>query len=253
MTAGVCVKFCGLRRREDVAAAVRLGVDYLGFVFVPGGPRSLEPERAADLLQAIDTGAARRVGVFRDQPARFVNEIVARCRLDLVQLHGVEPRDYPAALDVPVLRVVRAPAVAEDEAGAATVGAATAGAATAGAATAGATRATVPSALRAVRLGQQVPLAPNVFAVLVDAEDGSGRSGGLGLGITPASLERVLENLPRAARVFVAGGLSAHNVGTVVQRFHPYGVDVASGVESAPGIKDPRRMAAFMAALGRMA
>jgi phosphoribosylanthranilate isomerase len=87
--------------------------------------------------------------------------------------------------------------------------------------------------------------------VLVDAREEGGASGGLGRRIDPAGLESVLRSLPASARVLIAGGLTAENVAEVVQRHRPYAVDVSSGIESAPGLKDPARMAAFMAALGR--
>jgi len=216
----VRVKFCGLVRREDVHEAVELGAEYLGFVFVPEGPRSVTSDHVEKLLRDVETRDALRVGVFRDQEAMYVNEVVRRCRLDLVQLHGWEPRDYPSGIRVPVLRVWRVPALGVLAPGAA-----------------------------ADLLPERPTLAPNVAGVLVDAADASGRSGGLGLAPDPTALEALQRSLPVGARVFLSGGLTPENVASRVGAFRPWAVDVSSGVESAPGAKDPKRMAAFVAAL----
>jgi len=221
----VHVKMCGLKRPDDVRHAVFLGADYLGFVFAPGGPRALEPAEAERMLRGLETGPARRVGVFRDATATFINEVVERCGLDLVQLHGHEPRDFPSALGVPVLRALRIRAVPESNDAAVTHddGAAT--------------------------VAGGLPLAPNVEAVLLDPEDSSGQSGGLGLAADPEAIAGMLATLPVGTRVFLSGGLTPANVAAVVRTFRPFAVDVSSGIEAAPGVKDAVRMTAFIAAL----
>lgn len=211
MNERVRVKFCGLTRPEDVQAAVRMGVDYLGFVCVPGSRRCLDLRRASEWLQGLDTGEAKRVGVFQDQAATHINHLVRRLRLDLVQLHGHEPRDFARTLDVPVIVVRR------------------------------------PSA----RGGAILPLEPNVFAALLDAENEAQQSGGLGLRLEVSEIRRLAASLPPSARVILSGGLNADNVRELVDACRPFAVDVSSGVESAPGIKDPSRMRAFLQALGR--
>ncbi|UCE02676.1 MAG: phosphoribosylanthranilate isomerase [Candidatus Latescibacterota bacterium] len=207
------IKFCGLRRIADVREAVHLGADFLGFVFAEGSPRQLEPGSAEALLDAVDTAGARRVGVFRDQPPTFVNEVARRCRLDLVQLHGRESARAFGELELPAIVVLQAPAAGSN---------------------------------RAPDLRRLDELSP--FAALIDAEDAAGRSGGLGVSVPPATAQRMLAQLPPGTRAFLAGGLTPENVGERV-RLRPYALDVSSGIESAPGIKDPQRMRAFVQAV----
>jgi phosphoribosylanthranilate isomerase len=210
------VKICGLRRAQDVSRAVRLGADFVGLVFAGSSPRALDPSEAERLLADLDTGAARRVGVFQDQALEFIQDAVRRCRLDVVQLHGSESKEFAEGLEVPVIAVIR----------------------------------TGPAGSATTHEGQQPRLLPsNTFAVLIDALDERGRSGGLGLEVSEAAFETIRAELPDAVRVFLAGGLTPENVAARVARHHPYAVDVSSGVESAPGVKDARRMQTFVDAL----
>jgi len=102
----VLVKICGIRRREDAEAAVRAGADLVGFVFVPGTPRAVDPQNAdwiKDLL-GVET-----VGVFRDAPLDWIDEVRRRLHLDRVQLHGSEPEDWVRTLGRAVIRRIPAP------------------------------------------------------------------------------------------------------------------------------------------------
>jgi phosphoribosylanthranilate isomerase len=208
------IKFCGLRRPEDLRLAVELGVDYLGFVFAPASPRALTPTAALELFEQVDCGGARRVGVFQDQPLQFINEVVRRCRLDLVQLHGHEARDAPGAIVVPVVRMVP---VWQDEA----------------------TR--PPASPR--------PLHANVFAVLLDTVTADGRNGGTGIAAAPPAVAAGMRALAPGTRIFLAGGLRPENVAARIETLAPFAVDVSSGIESAPGIKSAERMRHFVAAV----
>jgi phosphoribosylanthranilate isomerase len=236
----VRVKLCGLTRVEDVRAAVAAGADYLGFVLAAGSPRMLTPVELAALLRDVDTGTAPRVIVVRDQPAAWINDVVVECGIDFVQLHGHEPRDFPAALAVPVVRVRYVPVA---HPAAATV------AATSGVpAAARGPAAQLADPAHAADVAIPMPLPPNVFAVLLDTVDGDGRSGGRGRRADAAAIRATLAGLPPGARAIVAGGLTPENVAAAVRKFRPWGVDTSSGVESAPGIKDAARMRAFVQA-----
>lgn len=225
MTEPVRVKLCGLTCAEDVRVAVDAGADLLGFVLALDSPRCLTPAALAALLHGVDTGRAQRVAVVRDQPAEWINDVVAACSIDFVQLHGHEPRDFAAAISVPVIRArpVRDAVVV------------TAGAAPSDAFAADATLAALP-------------LAPNVFAVLFDTADADGRSGGLGRRAEPTAIRAAFSRLAPGTRALLAGGLAPDNVAAAVRKYRPWGVDVSSGIESAPGVKDAERMRAFVAA-----
>ncbi len=211
---GVAVKVCGLTRPEDAALAARLGAAALGVVFAPS-PRRLEIDRAAAVLAAAPPGLAR-VGVFVDPAPAFVAEAVRACALDWVQLSGRESAE--AALEI-----------------------------MAAVAAAGAR----PGLIRAVHVhgGADIRALADypADAFLLDApplrtDDGE-RMGGTG---------RTFDWSRAAAlpwdreRVALAGGLEPANLATAVRAVRPAIVDVSSGVESAPGIKDPARLAALL-------
>ena len=217
------MKFCGLRRPQDVQLAVQLGVDYIGFILAPGTSRSLTGEEVQDILQQVDCSTVCRVGVFRDQPIEQVNSLVKQLSLDLVQLHGSEDVDYAQQVQVPIIRVipVAVPGVAAHSPAPSDDG---------------------PAAL---------PAARNQYAVLLDASLGKGQSGGLGVLADAQELQRLRRALPKHTRVILAGGLTAQNVRHMVEQHQVEAVDVSSGIESAPGIKDPDSMRAFLEALRR--
>ncbi|HSB70590.1 MAG TPA: phosphoribosylanthranilate isomerase [Candidatus Methylomirabilis sp.] len=100
------VKICGITTAEDAAEAAEAGADALGFIFVPGTPRAVLPEAVerivADLPPFITT-----VGVFADRPLQELLGIVARCRLQAVQLHGEEPADVARSIPLRVIKGIR--------------------------------------------------------------------------------------------------------------------------------------------------
>lgn len=104
MTARTRIKICGMTKKSDIEAAIRLGVDAIGFIFVKESPRYISPEEvrelAADIPPFINT-----VGVFKNEDPDIVHEIVQYCDLSVVQLHGSEPPQYSEAI---TCRVVKA-------------------------------------------------------------------------------------------------------------------------------------------------
>lgn len=200
------VKICGLTRPADAALAAAFGVDAVGVVFA-ASPRRITPEQARQVLDAAG-GFVSRVGVFADQELSFIQDVVAYCRLDWVQLCGGEPADLARATTVRVLRAVHVQSDSD------------------------------------IAAAGQYP----ADAFLLDAPPAGEQRGGTGRTFD-WSAAAVLP-WPRH-RVVVAGGLDAVNVGEVIARLRPGGVDVSSGVESAPGLKDASRVEAFMAAVAR--
>jgi phosphoribosylanthranilate isomerase len=208
------IKFCGLTRADDAAEAERLGATYVGVIFA-GGPRRLAPE-AARSVHAAAAPHVRRVGVFGADSADRLAAAALDLGLDVIQLHG-----DPAARDVEALRGVFGGAV---------------------------------WAVARVT-GDRLPaVTAELFevadAVVLDARV-DGAIGGTGLPLPWADLA---EQVGRAreghrARLAVAGGLRPSNVASAIAALSPDIVDVSSGVESAPGVKDHQLMRAFARAV----
>jgi phosphoribosylanthranilate isomerase len=203
----VRVKICGITDLSDALAASDAGADALGFMFYEQSPRRLSFEAAAAITRELPPFVAK-VGVFVDSALEFVNEAVARCGLDAVQLHGSETPDFCQRVHRPVIKAFRIDG---------------------------------PASLERVRDYQTAAWLLDSFV--------AGKLGGTG----------VQFNWKLAARakawgrpILLAGGLTPENVAAAVEEVRPYGVDVSSGVERAPGKKDPEKMRAFIAAAKRV-
>lgn len=205
------IKFCGLTRREDAAEAARLGASYAGVIFA-GGPRLIGVERAREVLADV-SGTMRRVGVFGEQPVEEIRAVATELALDVVQLHRLggeatieEVRRGGFSGEIwAVVRIANG---------------------------------VLPDSLE--------PLLAESDAVLLDPLV-EGRLGGTGVPLPWEALARPLADIRRrtAGRVVLAGGLRPGNVAEAIAMLAPDVVDVSSGVESAPGVKDHARMRAF--------
>ncbi len=220
--AAPALKFCGVTRADDAAYAARLGAAYVGCVFA-GGPRLVTADQARALAAAARADSAgegapdappRLVGVLGAVDARAVANIAGAAGLDVVQLHA----DPDAAAVAAVRR---------HWAG------------------------TIWAALR-VRGADLPEHAAELFecadAVVLDAKVDGGALGGTGVALPWAAIAGALAPLRGGAPLVLAGGLRPENVAAAVAALAPDVVDVSSGVESAPGVKDRARMAAFAAA-----
>ncbi|HEY0971763.1 MAG TPA: phosphoribosylanthranilate isomerase [Gemmatimonadales bacterium] len=204
------VKFCGLTRAEDAAVAAGLGAVYAGVIFA-GGPRLLTAERAAGVLEPLPP-AVRRVGVFGAQRPDEIAAIVARAGLDVVQLHATRSMEELAAVRRTVPARIELWAVARVEGGA---------------------------------LGSdQMALATMADALVVDALV-PGQLGGTGVATDWEALAGALRRIGRPGKFVLAGGLRPENVARAAALLQPDVLDVSSGVESSPGVKDHERMTAF--------
>ena len=200
------VKMCGTTRREDALAAVRLGVDALGFIFYEKSPRYIAPENAAALFKCLPP-FIDRVGVFVDAPLADVVQ-TARLGLSYVQLHGGESPDYCRDLReaLPFCGLIKAFRVGAES-----------------------------------RANDFTSYASCVDAFLLDTYI-KGASGGTGLVFDWSIIDRLQLQCP----VILAGGLSPANVALAIAAVHPYAVDINSAIEVQPGIKDHRRLQDLM-------
>lgn len=209
------IKFCGLMRPEDAAFAGTLGAAYLGVIFA-GGPRRLTVARAGEVLDGCGRGA-RRVGVFGRVAAEEIGRAVDEARLDVVQLHrDPTPDDVAAVRRVTSARIWAVARVADS----------------------------LPR--------EAAELLAAADALLIDARV-SGALGGTGVAVEWEAIADALAGMRGGRTVILAGGLAPENVGRAIATLRPDVVDVSSGVESAPGIKDHARMRAFAAAVTRAA
>ncbi len=205
------VKICGLKQAKGVAAALEAGAEYLGFVFAPNSPRQVTPEAAAALAEPA-RGRARIVAVLVNPGNKLLGRVVAQLKPDLLQLHGKESPERVRAIwkrfHLPVIKAVGIAGPRDLEA-----------------------------AERYAR---------TAACYLLDAKPprGAAREGGLGQAFD--------WSLPGNAALskpwFLAGGLTPENVSQAIAQSGAAMVDVSSGVECAPGVKDAHKIAAFVAA-----
>ena len=222
------VKICGVTTAADAAMVAAAGADAIGLNFVPGSPRQLDLARGRVVAAAVPAGVLR-VGVFAGASAADMLRLARELALDAVQLHGHldgdrEPIDPPGRcreLDgVSVIRAVRLDRSRSGLAGLASAREWIAAAATAG----------------------SVPAMVIVDAAVTDST-APGHLGGTGSLVDWGTLARAgsLE-MPMA----LAGGLTPDNVAEAIRITGLRAVDTASGVESAPGQKDPQKVRDFV-------
>lgn len=210
---GVRIKVCGLTDPADLAGLDLPAIGYAGLNFFPPSPRHLQPDAARTLALAIPPGMAR-VGLFVDPDDAVLDRVLGTVPLDMIQLHGHEPPERVAAVQrrfgLPVIKAVGVAA---------------------------------PEDLPALDLYGRV-----ADMLLVDAKPPKGAvlPGGNGLAFD----WRLIAGRRWPVPWMLAGGLTPENVAEAVRLTGAAQVDVASGVESAPGRKDAARIAAFAAALG---
>jgi phosphoribosylanthranilate isomerase len=215
------IKFCGLTRAEDVTAAIACGANAIGLNFYRASPRYIAPAAARELgeiaLRARVKGEnVMRVGVFVNATPSEVSEILSLCPLDCIQLHGDESTGWlEGSLDFPALQTIRF---------------------------------IKAIAWRGCQEDQEIArdwnsvTDPRLLGLLVDAYDpiqrgGTGKTARWDL-LFPRPIE--LKRFP----ILLAGGLTLENLAHALEIARPDGIDVASGIEVRPGIKDHSKMLA---------
>jgi phosphoribosylanthranilate isomerase len=208
------IKICGITREQDLTDAVAAGADALGFVFYPKSPRHVTPQRYAELAAHLPPFVGA-VALFVNAGLGEVEAVLDAGPIALLQFHGDETAAQCARIAAAVRRpFVRAYRVKPD---------------------------TGPADL--LESEAQYRAASPWFSGLlldtwVDAYGGAGKV--FDWSLIPKEL---------APRVVLSGGLSVHNVTGAVAQVRPFAVDISSGVEAAKGIKDARKIAAFIDAV----
>jgi phosphoribosylanthranilate isomerase len=211
------IKICGNTSLADARLAVEAGADAVGFIFAPS-PRRVTAAQAAAIVPHLPA-TVEKIGVFVDAALDEIYSTVRACGLTGVQLHFEAGPELPAKLRHllgPKLRILR---VVHFDAGAVKL------------------------------LKKQVAehdRDPHVDAVLVDSRTAT-VVGGTGAAFDwAAACKTLFQNAKARKRRIAAGGLNPANVAEAIAALRPWGVDVVSGVESAPGKKDPEKVREFV-------
>jgi phosphoribosylanthranilate isomerase len=205
------IKICGITQSPDAILAVELGAWAIGFVFYRRSSRAIDP-RVARVVRAALPSHVKVVGVFVDAPPNEIVETVETAGLDAVQLHGNETPEFCAELRFRLPRVELIKAIR----------------------------------VRGLQDIETFSRFETCDALLLDAFV-EGIHGGSGTTFDWTVANEVRDR--RSTRLIVSGGLNASNVRRASEIFRPYALDVSSGVEARPGLKDEKAMRAFFSAL----
>jgi phosphoribosylanthranilate isomerase len=206
------IKICGLRTEEALAAALAGGASHVGFIFFPKSPRNIEPAEASR-LRRLASGKAKAVAVTVDADDAALDAIVTAVAPDMLQLHGLESparvAEIKARYGLPAMKALPVREKADLD-----------------------------------RVSDYAGVADRL---LFDAKPPKGAElpGGNGVAFD----WRLLAGLDPSVPYMLSGGLDAANVADALTLARPSGIDVSSGVESAPGIKDVRLIEAFFRAV----
>jgi phosphoribosylanthranilate isomerase len=205
------VKICGLSTPETLDAALDAGADMVGFVFFPPSPRHLQFDVARALGQRV-RGRAQKVALTVDAEEEYIAAVIKALQPDLLQLHGFESTDRVEALrltfGLPVMKAL-------------------------------------PIAVKGDldRIARYATVADRLLFDARAPRDAT-RPGGLGNTFDWHLLEDVHANVP----FMLSGGLDVDNIGEALRITRASGIDVSSGVERAPGVKDVNKIIAFVRA-----
>ncbi|KAA6463216.1 phosphoribosylanthranilate isomerase [Acidobacteria bacterium AB60] len=206
------VKICGNTSLEDAVLAANAGADALGFVFATS-PRRVSPEQVSAIVADLPA-SVEKIGVFVEDPAETIVRTIRTCGLTGVQLHSLAGAEVPATLRAEFgtsFRILRVVHFGPD----------------------------------AAERARAYAADPNVDGVLVDSRTATA-VGGTGIAFDWESARHTVFSDGKGKPMIVAGGLNPENVTAAIAALQPWGVDVVSGVEAAPGRKDAAKVRAFV-------
>jgi phosphoribosylanthranilate isomerase len=194
------IKICGFKRKKDIVDAISLGIKWIGLNFYEKSPRFISEKEAKILIEDLPDDI-KKIGVFVNPDEKKLFEIVKKLKINGIQLHGNEP---PTLLEkfkkeFPEKILIKAIHVKDKE-----------------------------DVLKKIKKYKMAD-----FFLLDRYEENL--YGGTGKKINDREIENI--DLPWN-KIFIAGGIKPENVKDIIRKFKPFGIDVASGVEIAPGIKD---------------
>ncbi|MGC8816605.1 MAG: phosphoribosylanthranilate isomerase [Candidatus Hadarchaeum sp.] len=209
------IKICGFTRVVDVKAACELGVDMVGVILIPESSRHVAVDQARKIFREVEPSISK-VAVFMPRSLGDVKEICRKLRPDCLQFHLTFPieelLEKREELDAQIMIVVPVPQKADNPEGI---------------------------------INRVLEVSEAADFLLIDTKGETGGGTGLTHDWNLSARIRSVVDKP----VFLAGGLNSRNVVQAIKLVRPHGVDVASGVESSPGRKDPKLMREFVEAV----
>lgn len=202
-------KVCGITREADLLEAVRLGADAIGFVFFEGSKRHVTIEQAKQLRQIVPAFVSV-AALFVNASDEYVNSVIEQVQPDVLQFHGDETPQQCEKYGHRYMRAFRV----------------------------GGEKLNTP-----LQVFSEAMRYSSACAWLFDTF--SDQYGGTGKVFNHELLSEVLIN-PKSKAILVAGGLNPDNIQSIIESVKPYGVDVSSGVETAPGVKSAALLKQFM-------
>lgn len=214
MAGRVRIKICGVMSADIARVAAEAGADAIGLVFHRPSRRYIAPDAAAEIARALPA-FVHSVAVLVNPDADFVRELIARVRPDYLQFHGDESAEFCRGFGLPYIKALRVAADTD----------------------------------AAAKLREFSASYADASCILLDADAGSAYGGG-GVAFDWAAVG-LAEDVAAGARLMLAGGLDAANVGRALAMIPAFAVDVSSGVETE-GEKDAGKVRGFCAAVGAL-
>lgn len=205
------IKICGITSVEDAAFVCAAGVDAVGLVFYEKSPRNVSISQADNIQKSLSPFITT-VGLFLDETHEFIESVLAKVNLDLLQFHGSENAEFCESFGRPYIKAIGMKDFTTEDA-----------------------------------FWQFAQHYKNALGFLVDSH-ATGEAGGTGKTFDWNSVPIRKDKKP----IILAGGLNANNIADAVLQVDVYGYDLSSGVEKSPGVKDPDKVKQLMKEVQRV-